>query len=458
MARTRSPLPQNAITASKIAFPDAADQLAGWAPLTLHIAEVADEITRWGDDVKRRDEQLREFFITENMLAGAVYSVCARNSAFEWVLDGPEALLPPIEYMLNNAITYGGFGWVNFVNAISLDIQTQDNGFVMEIIRKSPTDPVRGIAHLDANRCQRTGDPKFPIIYTDREDKLHKLPWYNVVAQAELPSAIETMNGVGYCAVTRVLRSAQILRDLAQYKHEKVSGRFFRAIHFVGGVARGEIDDVMKREQERSDNAGLIRYMMPAIVASLDPEKPVSTATIELASLPDNFDLDQELKWYIASLALGFGVDYQDFAPLPGGNLGTSAQSEVLHKKSRGKGPALFMKMLQDLMHWRGVLPKSVTFKFSEQDLDTELDEAKLRKTRAEERQIRIESGEITPEVARRIAVDCGDLEEEYEGMIDPEYNPMLEEIQNAQMGFGNVNEPPPQQKKWWIFRRGNEN
>ena len=74
-------------------------------------------------------------------------------------------------------------------------------------------------------------------------------------------------------------------------------------------------------------------------------------------------------KWDIAVLALAFLVDYQEFAPLPGGNLGTSAQSQVLHMKSRGKGPGLFMKLFAHFMNFGGVLPRSVTFEWDEQDV-----------------------------------------------------------------------------------------
>jgi len=422
MPQTRSLHNKRGIQQSVLDFPTVNQFQNPGTSFTLNVAESADSFTKWGKNVHKRDKELREFWPTESMLAGAVASVVVRNAAFTWELDGPERTVSAVDYMLNNAISVGGSGWMTFINALSQDLYTTDNGGFVEIIREDEKSPVLGIAHLDSGRCTRTSDPLFPVLYKDRKDKFHKMPWYNVITYADMPSPIQTMHGVGVCAVTRVLRSAQILRDIAQYKHEKVSGQFYRAIHFVGGVAKSEIEDVQTRGLEQAQNKGMVRYIMPLIIASLDPEKSVSSETIELASLPDNFNIDEEMKWYISSLALGFGVDYQEFAPLPGGNLGAGSQSEVLHQKSRGKAPAWFMDMIVNSFKWRGVVPRNVDFNFIEQDLAAEGDEAKLRKSRAEERAIRIQSGEIDYATARILADRSGDMEGIEIGSIkDPE-------------------------------------
>ena len=205
------------------------------------------------------------------------------------------------------------------------------------------------------------------------------------------------------------------------YRGEKAGGRFGEAVHVLGGVAQSDIDDVIARSQEGADNQGLVRYLQPMILGSLDPNTKPEVATLELRSLPESFNLDDELRWYIASLALGFGRDYQEFAPLPGGGLGTSQQSYIMHLKSRGKGPATFMNVLETAFNFHGVMPKSVQFEYLEQDIEEEKLVADTKKTRAEERKARIESFEITPEVARQIARDDGDLKEEYLQMFGEE-------------------------------------
>lgn len=377
---------------------------------TLYIASVADEFPAWGRQPRQRDKLLRQFWPTCSFLPEAIYSVAIRNAAMDWYVDGPPRTANAVQDML--LTVDDGKGWEQFIVKVMLDLLTQDNGAFVEIVRRrnSPNAPVMTLNHLDAGQCRRTGLVDFPVVYTDRDGVDHKLAWYQVIVLAEFPSPVETMIGMQLCAVSRVLRASQILRDISIYKREKIGGRHHKAIHFVGGAKRTEIEDARVRLAENADNSGLIRYIEPIIVAGLDPERPVSVATIDLAALPDGYDEDVTLRWYIAELALGLGADYQDLAPLPGGGIGSSNQSEILHRKSSGKGPAFFRKMFTHPFNFHGILPQVCSFAFDEQDTAADLETATLRKTRAETYKMNIESGVLTPEIARQMMADDGDL------------------------------------------------
>lgn len=413
-----SQFPKEALAQSVQDFPAGGNMPSGNLVFTWNIASVADSITPWGRSVAVRDRQLRDFWPTETYLAGAVASVAFRNAAYDWEIRHlSDRIEQVVTDMLNAAIAGDSFGWSPFVQKFSQDLYTQDNGAFIEIIREPTTDatspfkneraPVLGIAHLDSNQCIRTGDPKYPVLYTDRKGKIHKLAWYEVIPFSDFPSAIERMNGVGYCSVTRALRAAQILRSIFIFKDEKISGRHYKQISFVSGVSRQDIKDEMKRGQEDADNKGQIRFIEPSILASLDPEKPVSVATIDLASFPDNFDFDQEMKWYISGLALAFGVDYQEFAPLPGGGIGSSNQSSILARKSSGKGPAMFMKIAKAFQNY-GVLPRDCEMIFEDRSEEKELDKQTLRKMFQEEMALAIRNGFLSPGAARKISIDRG--------------------------------------------------
>jgi hypothetical protein len=325
---------------------------------------------------------------------------------------------------------------------LSQDLYTQDNGAFVELIRdegqdansrfRGPLAPVLGIAHLDSNSCIRTGRPDFPVLYTDRKGERHKLAWYQVIPFSDYPSAIEKMNGVGYSAVTRVLKMAQVMWATINYKDEKVSGRHFKQMHFVSGVSRVEIKDEMKRAQEEASNTGLINFILPSILASLDPEKPVSTATIDLAGLPDGFNFDEEMKWYISSLALGFGVDYQEFAPLPGGNIGSSQQSMILHRKGSGKGPAVLMRMLSEAFRNYGVLPRGTEMRFNDKDEQEELERQEVRTKAIEEMAIAVSRKILTPKAAANSLVRRGIWEEDDVAEISDAFWKMGETTQQA--------------------------
>ena len=411
--------PEAAIKASVQEFPKVNDaQVGGSMVFTWNIASAADAIEPWGKNVARRDRQLRDFWPTESYLAGAVASMSFRNATLDWELEGPDRLIQIQTDMLNSAIAGDSVGWTTFMERFSQDLYTQDNGAFIELIRVPGVDansrfraenaPVLGIANLDAGLCVRTGDPQEPVIYTDSKARVHKLKWYEVIPFSNFPSAIESMHGVGYCAETRALRMAQIVRSIMIFKDEKISGRQHKQIHFVSGVSRQDIKDEIARGQEEANNSGYVRFILPAVLASLDPEKPVSTATIDLANLPDGFNLDQEMQWYIAGLALDFGVDYQEFAPLPGGNIGSGSQSMILHRKTSGKGPAVLMRKVEEGFKNYGVLTRKVKLKFNDKDEQEELERQEVRTKAVEEMAILVNQGVFSPEAAARELVRRG--------------------------------------------------
>lgn len=429
-----SNFPDQALQETVQKFPDqnntSASLLSG--NLTFMLASVADSIQPWGRSVALRDMQLRDFWPSETYLAGAVTSVCFRNAAFDWEVTGPSAVSQAVTDMLNSAIAGDTFGWVPFVEKLSQDLYTQDNGAFVELIRnpgmdansafKAENAPVIGIAHLDASQCVRTGNPLYPVVYSDREGNIHRLRWYEVIALSDFPSAIEKMNGVGYCPVTRALRLAQLLRSVEIYKDEKIGGRLYKSIHIIGGVSRTDLDDAKRRGREEADNLGHVRYIDPVILASLDPEKPVSVATLDLAGLPDGFDLAKEMEWYISGLALSFGVDYQEFAPLPGRNLGSSGQSAIMHKKSSGKGPAVFMRTISSAFKNFGVLPRNTTLDFDDNRQWEELEKQEIRTKAMEEMVMAARAGVLSPEAIRKILVGRGIYTEDEIGGIAADY------------------------------------
>lgn len=392
------------------AVPASSANLEPAGSLTMQLATVADDILPWGRNPWRRDKQLREFWPTENLLASTIYATAIRNSAFSWKLDGPPRTVAAVQDMLHAADL--GKGWLHFMIRVTIDLLTQDNAAFIELVRAgaSETSPVIGIAHLDAERCRRTGDPRVPVIYRDRLGGLHKLAWHQVITLEEMPSPIETMNGMQYCFVTRVLRAAQILRDIAIYKREKIGARGPSSIHLVGGVSQSRIDDSQKKADEKGDNQGFIRYLLPTILAGLDPSASVSHVEIPIKSLPDDFDEDVTMRWYISELALGSGNDYQDLAPLPGGGIGSSNQSEILHRKSRGKGPGLFMKLVEHAFTFHGVIPQSVKFHYDEQDTAADKEKADLAKTRADVFAVYTGALQMPYQVVWQMMADQGDI------------------------------------------------
>lgn len=402
---------------SVVATPDARENATPTASFLYLVSSVADTITPWGTHVKQRDSELREFVVTEPILSSALYSTCVRNASFKWGIvpsdpgmPEPKNTIRAATRMLKNSNR--GKGWIDLILRTCYDIYSQDNASFWELIRKTndPASPVINVAHLDSARCFRTGDPETPVIYHDRYGVFHRMKHYQVITIEEFPAPIENLFGVQVCAVSRALRAAQILRDVEIYKHEKVSGRWARSIDLVGGITKTEIEDAYKEATANMDNAGLLRFNPRMIVAGVDPTNAVSHESIDLASLPDHFNFEEEMKWYVTILAMAFGVDYQEFAPLPSGALGSGQQSEILHMKTRGKGPAMIMGLFESILNDNGILPNTIKFEFKVHDSQAEESQANARFLRGKDRALRIQSGELDLIAARKVAIEDGDL------------------------------------------------
>jgi len=383
------------------------------SPLIIYLAQLADEIpVRPG---LRRDKALDKFWRTESVLAGAIYSMASKVAALDFRLSGKTKAVARYANLFQAAEF--GAGWVSFIQKVVQDILTQDNGAFVELLRPkgaSPTSPVRGIAHLDAQRIQRTGNPVTPYLYRSKKDsEWHRLKWYQVLALTDQPSPREEDKGRGYCAVSRVLEFAKLLRAIQTYQAQKLSGQRIPALLFVQGMRRNAVADAIEKAREEARSAGRSLYISPIVISSHDSQRPLRADLIELAGLPDGFSYDEMMKWYIGVLALGMGTDYIEFFPMPGGNLGSAQQTTEMSSRSRGKGPGLILQQFEFGFNWY-VLPSTVKFQFASTDPTAERERVELGVWRARRRGEMVKSGEITGEQALRIAIQEGDAPENF--------------------------------------------
>lgn len=387
------------------------------------LATIADDIQPWGGaytNFKTRDIQLRQFWMQEPGLASALYTITIRDAAFSWTIKGNAPnTVKATQNMLHNANL--GKGWLDFIQKWRLDILTQENGAFFEIIRQtdSVNSPVIGINHLDSGKCRRTGVMDWPVIYTDRKGGQHKLKPYQVVATSDFPSPIVTANGVGFCAVSRVLRQAQFMRDIGIRDRERSSGMDPKSLHLISGVGRSEIENTLQIHKDQQIEQGYIRHNKPIIFTGIDPSKAIAVETLDLAPKPAQWDFDIQMTWYITLLAMAMGVDYQDLAPLPARGIGGSQQSMILHEKSKGKGPELFMKTIEHIFNFHGIIPSNVTFEYNEKDPAAEKESADILKTYSEAAEKFVNSGVLSEQAFRNIMLDEGLLSQEIFDLAD---------------------------------------
>src|SRR5262245_29924083 len=99
----------------------------------MYMAGVQDTLPAWGLAPRDRDQQLRVFWPTEPILAGAVFSTASRYAGFTWDLSGPDRMVNMYTRILHSS--QHGRGWQAFMMPFTIDYLTQDNGAFAEIVR-----------------------------------------------------------------------------------------------------------------------------------------------------------------------------------------------------------------------------------------------------------------------------------------------------------------------------------
>lgn len=367
---------------------------------------------------RERDRILLDTPRYEAQWASAISIAIAKSASMSWEVDSevPMRRKRTQEMLLNAGAGMGIYGWVPFLSVglrsfLTLGYQ------VVEIERATAARGGRVLAlhNLNALRCRFTGDNKYPVHYMDGEGVVHRLPWHDVMIMVD---NITFMTG-GYSALESAAERAypQIVKLAAieTYVYEKVSGRRPQAIYFVGGATSGTINDAIQNARTDADRKNLSVYMGAAVVPVMG-DVPVSVESIPLAELPDGFNPEQERNRADLIYANAIGLDPQSLNPQIVGRQGlgsTGNQSQVLENKEKQSGLAAWR---QQFMHQinQMALDDKTTFTFKENDIRDRIQEAEVRKVGAETRKTQIESGEITPEQARNLAVDHDELPVEF--------------------------------------------
>lgn len=334
---------------------------AGGGMFIFPIAQAADSTPAWSIYPTLGDTYLRAFYKTEEKLSGAVYSMTSFSKSLDLKLDGLPRAKKYAQTILNDC--ENGRGYRQLVAKSMLDWETQDNGMFWELIGSGRADrPLRGallppyIMHLDSLLCWRTFDEEFPVVYRNPiSGQYHKMHYTRVVYRSCMEQPDELARGIGLSPVRRVMRLAQMMRDILIYRHEKVSGKFTRAVMFGKGLTAQQLKDSLQASTENAESAGFAMYK--GIPAFVHPMIETDLKLLDLASLGDGFDLEKETTLYMYILSLAFGVDAREFWPASQSGA-TKADASIQDMKTQGKGKGDRIETLSGL--WRDVFPESV--------------------------------------------------------------------------------------------------
>ncbi len=376
--------------------------------LNLGLVTSEEEIIPWSYYPYLRDMQLRKLAQTEPIMASALYSLTARMGALRYVVTGGRNQKKYFQDVFANA----GFGrgWTEEIKKFVYDLLTQDNGGFLELVGAGRPEgalvgPVQAIAHIDSSRCWRTFDPDYPVVYHNPyEATWHKLHRTRVLMASNNPMPDELGRGIGFCAVSRAMKLIQYMRDVIVYKHEKVGGRFTRALGFGNGITPKQFNAAIQAARENSDNKGLTRFM--EIPFLLSQNETMNLDLLNLAALPDGFDSEKDTTLYVYCIALAFGVDAREFWPATMSGA-TKADAAVQHLKARGKGIGDLIQTIERAINWQ-ILPQGVEFHFDFVDDEADKEKTEIHKVRMNIIQQGISMRMITPAQGLVVALDDG--------------------------------------------------
>lgn len=342
------------------------------------------DVALWG--YVGRDANLRQLWRLQGAepIQAAITAIIQKVGSTGWYIEGPRRVAGRVHGMLHNA-DFGG-GWESFLSKIIIDYLTQDNGCFVEILGEGPKNTmlegaVLGIAQLDSGRCLRSGDPNYPVIYTDQNGRRHWLHWSRVWFQSDLPAPEEVKLGRGFCALSRCIATAQASIAWSEMRSELIDDFPAAGMILFKGINKGQFEDQMKAYE--ADRAAKEQRFYRGIINLFQPNAQLGLEAnpVNFRSVWEGFSERELYDIIIDLVAMAFGIDRQEIAPLATSALGSGAQSTVLNQKSRGKGVGNLLSVIERFIN--RILPQSVSFRFDYADDEQDMRQAEIRQMKA---------------------------------------------------------------------------
>lgn len=332
-----------------------------------------------------------------------------------------------------------GQGWsASFGVRWATELVTQDNGVFAEVVGDAPMtrDPITGLQRkdyskprenfyglniLDSQRCVRTSNPVYPVLYQDVEGNRYRLHYSRVMYTASLPSNRVRMNRVGLCALSRCIATAQHLYDISIMEQEELGSRPKRRMVIAEqGISATEIQNAFQAADITMDNQGLRRYSKNVVIGPKDGKatsnNPIKIAVQELHSALIGEDKERSITLGMFLIALALNIPPRWLWPATSAGA-TKADAMFQHIAGMGGGIGHLLMIMRSLLGG-DVLSEALgkpigpafNVVFDYQDDEQDRQQAEIRKVRSELSEKYIKTRVWTERVARQQALDAGDI------------------------------------------------
>ncbi len=413
----------------------------GWAKDTLGNEPA------YAVDSRARDRWLSTVWRQEPHLAGVVNGVTVIDKNRNWNLVGGRNQVA----RFNNILRFveNGAGWRMYASKTALAYYTHDIGAITEIGRDGPDGPVRSLYTVDPARCYLTGNPGAPLSYTPaqggKEQNWTDGDFFRVCS---LPSTDESLNDLGYCAISRSIQLARLMVAVYEHDQESLGAKAPKGLLLLQNITEDQWDQAMKKRAADLTAKGR-NYFGGVHVLASEGIEDIDAKLIALSQLPAGFDLETFTNLLLYGYALAFGYDYTEFWPAAGGGLGRGTETTIQHQKATGKGGLDFILNYQDRLQQN--LPEAILFEFEQRDIDGELQSAALTQAWAQAAQTLLGQG------VGALTVEEGRILLAQQGIIPPDWTEAEEEATASADGQQrSIKAIRAQVERAQMIRRGN--
>ncbi len=324
-------------------------------------------ISPWWSEQRDHDLLIFAYFLGNDILQSAIASFTKKFKSMEWGITGPVRVAKRYQTLLSES-NFGN-GWGNLIGKTVQTYSMSDKGAFWELIGDGDpmgpiVGPVQGVAYLDNQYCLLTRDIEYPIIYyNSTQESHHKLHRSRVIHFVDSPSPNDLMNDTGFCAVSRVIASSEIMLKLAKYKKERLDDLPEAGLLMFNNVLPDRWENTIAESETDRKQKGSKYWKNILTFFGLDPAQAADAKFINFSKLPEQFDEFKQTEIYLNLLALSFGIDVREFWPKPIGGLGTGTEVSIQHEKSANKGIGEVLSMIERAINWK-ILPESCEFAF----------------------------------------------------------------------------------------------
>jgi len=370
---------------------------------------------------RERDQILTATLDLEDMWASAIDKAITKIAVRGYEVSDADDSTRRTEYGQGLARDLDGpASYRTGMSKVVQDFLLCDNGWFIEVQRAGgkPTGKVQGLYPLDSFRCYRTGNLEYPVIYLDWDASWHKLRYDQVIFGADMPSPRARMWSRGRCAASRAFLTIVKLAAVDTYFREKITGSRALGLDFITGVSRQQLQDAMETSELEKARKGHVVYK-GRVMVPIQTDQQINIASIDLASVPDGFDVEQVQNDGYKKYAMAIGLNPDELVARAAGlNSGQSAQVSEQAAEESG-ALAFFVKDFEDKLNFL-VMPKQTVWQLTTNDTRDKQMKATLDKTIADTiavmRGTPQAPGWINDQMALQIAVD--------EGIVPPEFLP----------------------------------